>query len=946
MAAICVSSSLFAADPAATTKPADDGMIQLNLPESIEAKLLIDYVSKRLGMNILYDSDIGGTRLTMHAPARIPKKSLLGLLHSVLKISGLAMVDADQEGWKQIVQSKDLLGVAKGITSDPKKLADTKPTTATTQVFTLKHVEIGAVTTFIKPFLSTPGGNTFAIPEQKLLFVTDYSPNLRRIIPLIEMLDKPRPKSQIKFVTVKHRDAAELATQVTALLAKKDSVSGGSTAIAARLSLTPAPSTNQIIIVAGQGAEVEALKLIETLDVASETQRRTYTFKHVTPQRIDTLAKAFLGAESSSSNYKSIIDAESGMLIVEGSIQAHERVEALAKRLDTPGEGTQTETYYFKHVSPQRIDTLTRAFVGGSMDSGAYKSVIDAESGMLVVDAPSRVHKRIAELARKFDAAPVTQTRTYKFKNVDPNRIDTLAKAILSGSPGAGLYKSIIDSDSGMLIVEGPPVAHEKIKSLAEKLDIEPDTQTKTYRFEHADPRRIENMARSLAAGPGAASGYKSALDAESGMLIVTATQSMHKRIEALKTELDVPGAQSQTGGIRFYKLMNTTAAEVLSTIRSMDTGEMGLASLAGNENLGGLRDAAKKATDSIAADGVKTVKPAAFKPIATTQPSGGSSGGRLSIKTSDAVITADQNTNSIIVIAPPAMQTIYKELISILDKRRPQVMVEITLITLDTTSNYSLGVEISGAGSVGGGASQEKYMTFSSFGLSTVDATNGGLSLIPGMGFNGTLVSSSIADIVVKALATDGHTEVLSAPKLLVDDNATATLSSISEAPFTSVNASQTVSTTSFAGYAQAGTTVTVTPHISEGDHIQLQYSITLNSFTGAGSAGIPPPRQTNTVDSKVTMPDGHTVIVGGLTRKDLADTTSKVPYIGDIPLIGEYLSSRAKTDSRSTLFVFIKPIILRDDEFEDLKFISDRDLADAKQPAALPTSSPMIME
>jgi len=171
------------------------------------------------------------------------------------------------------------------------------------------------------------------------------------------------------------------------------------------------------------------------------------------------------------------------------------------------------------------------------------------------------------------------------------------------------------------------------------------------------------------------------------------------------------------------------------------------------------------------------------------------------------------------------------------------------------------------------------------------------------------------------------------------------AVLGSVAEAPFTSVNASDTVSTTSFAGYASAGTTVTITPQISEGEHIQLQYSITLNSFTGGGSAGIPPPRQTNTIDSKVTVPDGYAIIVGGLTRKDVSETLTKVPILGEIPLLGYLFSSRTMNDSSSTLFVFIRPVILRDDQFEDLKYISALDRKAAQLPPEFPTSRPMLM-
>jgi len=316
---------------------------------------------------------------------------------------------------------------------------------------------------------------------------------------------------------------------------------------------------------------------------------------------------------------------------------------------------------------------------------------------------------------------------------------------------------------------------------------------------------------------------------------------------------------------------------------------------------------------------------------------------GVLTARTKDAIVTADTNTNTLIVVAPPPVQRLYKQLITMLDKRRPQVMVEVTMVTLDTSGNFSLGVELSKAGGVHDG--QDQYLVFSSFGLSTVDLATGALSLEPGLGFNGALVGPDTLNVVIRALSSCGRAEVLAAPRLLVNDNASATLSSVSEAPFTSVNASNTVSTTSFAGYASAGTTLSITPHISEGDHLQLQFSLTLNSFTGEGAAGIPPPRQTNTISSQVTIPDGYAVIVGGLKRKDANKTVSRIPWLGELPVLEYILGSHARSDAESTLFVFIRPVILRDDRFEDLKFLSDAELRLAELPGNLPTSRPQII-
>ncbi|MEL6897311.1 MAG: hypothetical protein AAFP90_14510 [Planctomycetota bacterium] len=76
-------------------------------------------------------------------------------------------------------------------------------------------------------------------------------------------------------------------------------------------------------------------------------------------------------------------------------------------------------------------------------------------------------------------------------------------------------------------------------------------------------------------------------------------------------------------------------------------------------------------------------------------------------------------------------------------------------------------------------------------------------LQILPGTGFNGTLVDPSTADVIVRALASHREARVLSTPKILVDDNAEGQLTSVSEVPFTSVNASNTVATTSFADQA-----------------------------------------------------------------------------------------------------------------------------------------------
>jgi len=185
----------------------------------------------------------------------------------------------------------------------------------------------------------------------------------------------------------------------------------------------------------------------------------------------------------------------------------------------------------------------------------------------------------------------------------------------------------------------------------------------------------------------------------------------------------------------------------------------------------------------------------------------------------------------------------------------------------------------------------------------------------------------------------------VTSAPRILVNDNATGTLESVDQEPFASVNASQTVTTTSLGGFVDAGTTINVTPHVSEAGYVQLEFEVILNSFTAPASANLPPPRQTNRVLSEATVPDGYTVIVGGLNTSNNSKSVRGIPYLEKIPVIKYLFTDRFLSQSRNSLFVFLRPVILKEDKFEQLKFFSETDLFRATEPSNYPQSQPLLM-
>ena len=320
--------------------------------------------------------------------------------------------------------------------------------------------------------------------------------------------------------------------------------------------------------------------------------------------------------------------------------------------------------------------------------------------------------------------------------------------------------------------------------------------------------------------------------------------------------------------------------------------------------------------------------------------PAGAAPGG--SVHGSNATVAADVNTNSIIVIAPPAVQQQYSDLIRRLDERRPQVQIECTIVSLDTSNNFTFGVDV---GRVGGFGSS-KLISFSSFGISGVDPTSGRLTPAAAEGGTFALLSPGTADVVLRALANDSHSRLVSAPQLLVNDNGKGKLQSVSQEPFAEIlDTSTTQSRTGLGGQAQAGTTISVEPHISEGDYLQLAYSIELSNFTGQSSAGLPPPSQKNAVDSAVTIPDGYTIVVGGLSVKNFTASVDSIPLLNQIPLLKYLFGTRSTTRTDTTLFVFIRPVILRDDKFEDLKYVSEQKAREVGLSGDYPPSEPVPM-
>lgn len=589
-----------------------------------------------------------------------------------------------------------------------------------------------------------------------------------------------------------------------------------------------------------------------------------------------------------------------------------------------------------------KLAEILRPFLGSK---GAAVVPVEGARLLMLTDNESAV-RRMIQLVRVIDVAPRSaEIQVVRPRHTDAGQLAARVSGILSEKskiegPGARAVQAgvIANPTDGTLTLIGLPDALEEVRSLIREFDRPTERAATGWRLERYVPKyvsaeRVLELVRRLSGlEEGTGTAVQLFVDAEANALYVRGPATLHAEARGVITDLDSAPFEARRP-IRFYQPLNRKAADLFGVL-------VELLGSAEPEVITETIRPERPRTDAFGPEVTGPNVPAAgpgvvqVPPVPPAMEAGERDRERRipasRVRGDDYTLTLDEQTNTIIAVATPQMHALIQQLIDEQDVRRPQVLVEATLVAVDISDGLDLGIELEQLDLGGDGTD---HLLFSSFGLSTIDPTSGARSLIPGVGFNGVLIRPDQVPIIIRALATSGRARVVSMPKILVLDNDEGTLESVSEQPFTSVNASDTVATTSFAGFVKAGTQLRVTPHIAEGDHLELRYDLTVSSFAGGGGDGTtPPPRSSNTISSTVVVPDGHTVVVGGLILESESDTLSEVPLLGRIPILGMLFQSSSKAFSRTRLYAFIRPVILRDDQFEYLRYLSESDLEEAE--------------
>jgi general secretion pathway protein D len=279
--------------------------------------------------------------------------------------------------------------------------------------------------------------------------------------------------------------------------------------------------------------------------------------------------------------------------------------------------------------------------------------------------------------------------------------------------------------------------------------------------------------------------------------------------------------------------------------------------------------------------------------------------------------------TNSLLIQAEPEEYDEILNILSKIDTKRRQVFIEAALVQVSSASNLNYTIELL-AGNPDDKAT--RALVASSFNLTGIDFQNFQRTIpdiqdpaaVPPGGLL-AIMNRGKLPAIVRFFKSNRDSQVLATPFVLADDNKENVIE-IKETRFVqTTNTVNTATTTSQQG-EDAGIRLSIFPTISSQQAVLLQMELEVSEFAEAlAAASTLPPKSSNTITSEVTIPDGEVFVVGGLTRLSKSKSVSKVPILGDIPILGKLFRSESTAQSQNNLYMFLQAHILTDEEFRD---------------------------
>lgn len=594
--------------------------------------------------------------------------------------------------------------------------------------------------------------------------------------------------------------------------------------------------------------------------------------------------------------------------------------DAKASLRDRPSAAVVTRLVRLKFVSADDMQKLLQQLVSSSGVINSYSRT----NSLLIIDSEDNV-ERLIDIVRSVDIPSSDQDMTIiPVKHADAAEVADTIKLILgsedsSGPEGSGSVESPLDLIRQRLR-QGSQAANaaNNAANLANQ-----QTQGVSIVAAGLQPKVIP--------------------DQRTNSIIVVADETDTARIRALIQSLD---SEVDLSGNRFYVYRcQHASAEELSDVLGGLVGQGGSSrssnnssDILGSSGFSGSSDTNSRRSNSFGSTSGGRGRLDSQRRSPGQSRRGNQSQGASTVSLGDDLsITADPSTNSLIIAASKSDYEKILELLTQLDIKRRQVLVEAVLLEVAVNDSERFSTEfLTSAGGADGGlfgsANFDNLGTLLSdptrLSDFSVAAASSGTLTLPGD------ITIPTQAVLVTAAQANSNVNVLSSPNILATDNESAEIVVGQNVPFISSTSSDSTNlsnTFNQVDRQDVGITLRITPQISSGD------SVTLNIFTEVSSvveatqnSTLGPTTTLRTSETTIIAKDGQMIVIGGLISDDISSGNRGIPFLKDIPIIGAAFRQTSENHQRRNLLIFITPRVIKD-QFDNRDVtVAKRDLMD----------------
>jgi type II secretion system protein D len=862
---------------------------------------VLDYVCKQMGWTQAAspNAKLEGT-ITAYNESTVPESQVIDFLNTALQKSKLQVILLEKT-LKIVTEDEAKKGAYNiSVGDDPTKIPINE--TIWTWIFPLRNLNVDEVEKKLADVVKGDLNTVSYSPYSNSVIMTGKNSTIYRAARILKIIDVQAPdRLEVRLFKLRHADAQETAKVLNDVFKKVEAPSGGG---------NPWQQMAQMMGGGGrqnQGPQPRALAS-EMLRITSDL-RTNAVIATATRENLDMLEKIIKQLDS-------------------------EAAEAIRLKLyplryaDAKGVADLITRIYEDEAAQSRQASRNQRnvpiWMGGSPQVGSdptgasreVRAVADIRSNSIVVAANPTNLAIVDELVANLDRqlTDILRIKVYTLKNADPTSMVTMLREMFRPQINATQQAGRTQPQQGG------------------------NNQNNPFGFTN---RSVGGAGSSMLAP---SQEMEIAADTRTRSVIVKASEDYIAIIDEIVNELDKnPTETAETTVIPLRHGNATDLAQVIRDLLRGGTGGTGNRTT-NNQNTQGNRNAQNNnRTGSTRTGGTNNTRnlgplpgqdqgPVQEPAPAPTEESQDDEANRRAIE-GQADVQADSSTNSLVIRTSPRNLEAIRNIIGNLDRPRPQVLIKVLIaeVTLDKETAYGVEGFWENKFHVNGDAITQRYGT--DFNLPTQ-----GLA---------ALVTGDEMRAALNAFAEDGKLKVLATPRVLVLDNQTANVNVGKEVPrITNSTINEFGNVVNAVQYESIGIMLEVTPHINFDGLVTMDVRPEISDIAPLSESVVitpgvlSPTFNVNSAETTVAVRTGQTVVIGGLIREGETDTFSRIPILGDIPLIGFLFSNTVKERVQRELMIFLTPVVaftsaqleeITELEKARLKLIDDGDIEDA---------------